>query len=331
MFHSLSRSCARNKMSSTPSTVPVVTTATKQTPEDAFYENLTLGIMKILSNIPRITNVVLEKRQPCERAHVATWEQRHNVYLPDDMKRFYLSTDGFTLHWCYQYSRKCRPFLPTKPIKSFKRFRRFFPNQADDTRRVGFLAFPHLIQITLLRENLETLITATLSSINTAPTAAKHFSAVQWHPPNLNSRSKIFEISNICELAKVCLVYETPESTNPRIYLLEVQTLKWHFLAETFTEYQRMSIAHLGLPFWELCFSTCGLPSWTEQLFLLLAPHLLEKSEPRRSRILPTGSTTASNGAALNQLDLSIFRTKPKGNRLIGGTKGSTNNKVNHH
>lgn len=87
-----------------PSTTVVM--VAKTTPEDAFYENLTLGIMKILNDIPQISNVVLEKRQPCERAQVVTWEQRHNVYLPDDMKRFYLSTDGFTIHWCYQYSRK---------------------------------------------------------------------------------------------------------------------------------------------------------------------------------------------------------------------------------
>lgn len=78
----------------------------KMSPEDAFYENLTLGLMKTLNNIPRITNVTLEKRQPCERAQVTTWEQRHNVYLPDDMRRLYLSTDGFLLHWSYQYSRK---------------------------------------------------------------------------------------------------------------------------------------------------------------------------------------------------------------------------------
>uniref|UniRef100_A0A1B0CV44 Knr4/Smi1-like domain-containing protein n=1 Tax=Lutzomyia longipalpis TaxID=7200 RepID=A0A1B0CV44_LUTLO len=56
--------------------------------------------------VPRITNVTCEKRYPCEAGQIATWEQRHNVYLPDDMKRFYLSTDGFTLHWSYQYSRK---------------------------------------------------------------------------------------------------------------------------------------------------------------------------------------------------------------------------------
>lgn len=87
-------------------TTPIPVATVKTTPEDAFYDNLTLGIIKVLSSIPRITNVIIEKRQPCERTHVATWEQRHNVYLPDDMKRFYLSTDGFTLHWCYKYSRK---------------------------------------------------------------------------------------------------------------------------------------------------------------------------------------------------------------------------------
>lgn len=35
-----------------------------------------------------------------------TWEQRHGVYLPEDMKKFYLSTDGFMLQWSYQYARE---------------------------------------------------------------------------------------------------------------------------------------------------------------------------------------------------------------------------------
>lgn len=43
--------------------------------EDAFYENLTLGLMKVLGNIPRITSVSCEKRQPCERSQITTWEQ----------------------------------------------------------------------------------------------------------------------------------------------------------------------------------------------------------------------------------------------------------------
>lgn len=110
---------------------------------------------------------------------------------------------------------------------------------------------------------------------------------------------------------KVCVVYETLESINPKIYLLEIQPNKWQFLADTFTEYLRMCIAHLGLPYWELCFAhTCNLPSWAEQLFLLLAPHLLKhnSNEPQLNHSLPC----ARESIIYNELDLSIFRTKPK-------------------
>lgn len=178
---------------------------------------------------------------------------------------------------------------------------------------------------------MENLISSTTLLPNTSTPTGKQI--LQCHHLNLSSRSKIFEISNICDIAKVCLAYESPESTVPKIYLLETQTLKWQFLADTFTEYQRMSIAHLGLPYWELCFSTCGLPSWTEQLFLLLAPHLLEKNEPRRNRTLPMISKTTSV-AAINPLDATIFRTKQKGTKsnvvvFNGGAIGnrSSNNK----
>lgn len=87
-------------MSSKPTSVKVAT------PDDEFYNNLTLNLIQFLNNTPRITSVTLHKQQPSERSALTTWEQRHNVYLPDDMKNFYLSTDGFTLHWCYQYARK---------------------------------------------------------------------------------------------------------------------------------------------------------------------------------------------------------------------------------
>lgn len=110
---------------------------------------------------------------------------------------------------------------------------------------------------------------------------------------------------------KVCLVYETLESISPKVYLLELQTNKWQFLSDTFTKYLRMCIAHLGLPYWELCFAqTCRLPSWAEQLYLLLAPHLLEHNtnDTQRNRF----RVNQQELQIYNQLDASIFKTKPK-------------------
>lgn len=59
-----------------------------------------------LENVPRIRNVIMNKKQPCERLLLNSWEQRHCCNLPQDLKQFYLSTDGLKLAWSYEYSRK---------------------------------------------------------------------------------------------------------------------------------------------------------------------------------------------------------------------------------
>lgn len=151
------------------------------------------------------------------------------------------------------------------------------------------------MQITLLRENVEpifqsnneissassstTSINANLTTNPNSNTLNSHLSALavnsssstsnlkdQWgNPlPLIGPKSKIFELNTVNEVAKVCLIYDSSSSNNPKIYLLELDSFKWVFLADNFSEYLRMAIAHLGLPYWELCFASCGLPSWTE-------------------------------------------------------------------
>lgn len=190
---------------------------------------------------------------------------------------------------------------------------RIFYSTANDVRRVGYFNVPHLLQITLMRENIETPQTTIINSrVTTVDGAGPQ------HGSNSSScRTKIFELSNICDIAKVCLVYnEGLDLCNLKVYLLETQTLKFHILADTFTDYLRMTIVHLGLPYWELCFSDYGVPPpWAEQLFLLLAPHLVgEHNEPRRSKKI--GNQTSSQEQPINStLDPAIFRTKNKSNR----------------
>lgn len=181
---------------------------------------------------------------------------------------------------------------------------------ADDLLRVGFFSFPQLGQITILREPVETFLTAAAS---TPPSSSP---AIIQPQPLLTGRSKIFELSQICDLAKVCLIYETSDTNVPRIFVLVLATQRWYFLADAFAEYHRMAIAHLGLPSWELCFTPRPLPPWTEQLFRLLAPHLLERTEPRRTRHYWMPSATIGGEQLqqqpFNQLDAGIFRTAAK-------------------
>lgn len=238
-----------------------------------------------LAKLPRVCNVNCEHRKPCEKTQIVNWEQRNTIYLPEDMKKFYLSTDGFLLQWSYQYARKNLFF--DFIINLYYR-----PSSAKDLRRVGFIHIPHLHQITLLRDNIEPLInsSATTSSERTlagnetgvaddvgadisgsvganvsVPILATSRKDRWGNPlPNITTKTKIFEINNVNDVAKVCMLYEANCSTNPKFYLYELNAMKWIFLSDTFSEYLRMAIAHLGLPYWELCFSNIGLPSWTE-------------------------------------------------------------------
>lgn len=83
----------------------------------------------------------------------------------------------------------------------------------------------------------------------------------------IGPKTKIFEWNVLNGSAKVCMLYETLGSNNPKFYLLELKDYKFILLAESFTEYLRMAIIHLGLPYWELCFSSITLPAWVEVSF----------------------------------------------------------------
>lgn len=215
--------------------------------DDAFYDTITLGLVKVLSGIPRVTNINYDKRNPAERSSVNAWETRHGVNLPQDMRQFYLCSDGFCLFWSFEYS-------------------------SNEVKRVGKIHIPHLIQITLVRENLESIMTAVSNQaqLRLASHSSSSTNSTDAIPPlKLTTKSKIFELNIVLDVAKVVLLYETPEST-PKIYLLQLDNLKLNFLADTFSEYLRMAIAHLGLPYWELCFaSTCQLPTWTQVITLI--------------------------------------------------------------
>lgn len=72
--------------------------------EDSFYENLTLGVSKLLEVNPCVKNVQLERRGACDRAALSTWEQKHCCLLTEDLRNFYTSTDGFLLTWSLEIS-----------------------------------------------------------------------------------------------------------------------------------------------------------------------------------------------------------------------------------
>lgn len=75
-------------------------------------------------------------------------------------------------------------------------------------RRVGYINFPHLMQITLLRDYLELIHMGPLAK--KSPNSNDHRLIDKSNQqPNLNLRSKIFELSSILDVAKVKSVFQT--------------------------------------------------------------------------------------------------------------------------
>ncbi|KPP66159.1 hypothetical protein Z043_115372, partial [Scleropages formosus] len=49
--------------------------------------------------LPGVTDVSFVERAPAEKRCLLSWEQKNMCVLPEDLKDFYLTTDGFTLSW----------------------------------------------------------------------------------------------------------------------------------------------------------------------------------------------------------------------------------------
>lgn len=88
--------------------------------EDSFYENLLLGLSRVLERSQCVSKLSL-KRLPgiryktrlkpagflvcgCSRqVDIRTWEHNNGVILPEDLRSFYSSTDGFLFSYEFSY------------------------------------------------------------------------------------------------------------------------------------------------------------------------------------------------------------------------------------
>ncbi|TGZ48082.1 Tubulin polyglutamylase complex subunit 2 [Temnothorax longispinosus] len=119
---------------------------------------------------------------------------------------------------------------------------------------------------------------------------------------------KLFEIGQCFagpENSRIYLAYRSKQEQNsPSIWLHRGSG--WYHLADNFTTYFRMMLVHLGLPLWQCCVARLPLPTWVEQAYFLIGPHLLP------STVEPTESVSVSlwNNGPVNVLDPAIFKAK---------------------
>ncbi|CAL8336341.1 unnamed protein product [Merluccius merluccius] len=221
-------------------------------------ERLTLGITRLLESMPGVADARCAEREPAEKRSLLSWEQKNTCILPEDLRDFYLTTDGFTLTWSVKLDDECVP-VGCMMINSVARLRQLHPP-------------------------------STLFSLPNAPTLAD----LNWDGdsteksedcpavPHFDSRSRIFELDSCGGNGKVCLVYRNCSqgvvAQQSHIWFLD-RSLYWHYLTPTFTSYYRLMLTHLGLPEWQYSFTPYG-PSPQAKQWESLYPPLTFQREP---------------------------------------------------
>ncbi|KAJ8924953.1 hypothetical protein NQ315_001118 [Exocentrus adspersus] len=235
--------------------------------EDSFYENLLLGLSKVLERSPCISNISLRRFPGIRQIDIRAWEHNNSVILPEDLRAFYSSTNGFcyTYDFSYDYSTG---------------------DNASPLVRQGSIRINGLNEMVRVY-GYETKNVAQMEQYG------KNFVLV------LSRESKVFELATVDGFAKIVLVYVNSYSI-PSIWLYS-SPMTFNYLADDFTTYFRMCIAHLGIPCWQYIVSREGLPEWSREIFQLIAPGVL--SEDRNLVEYPK----YSHQDDVNKIDPNIF------------------------
>ncbi|XP_071372673.1 tubulin polyglutamylase complex subunit 2 isoform X2 [Centroberyx affinis] len=212
-------------------------------------ERLTLGITRILENMSGVVDVRFVEREPAEKRCLLSWEQKNTCILPEDLRDFYLTTDGFTLTWSVKLDDECVP-VGCMMINSVARLRPL-------VQSISLFSLPNAPTLADLdwEEN----------SADCGGPAAPHF----------DSRSRVFELDSCGGNGKVCLVYKNCSpgvvAQQSEMWFLD-RSLCWHYLTPTFTSYYRLMITHLGLPEWQYAFTPYGPSPQAKQWASLYQP-----------------------------------------------------------
>ncbi|XP_072453128.1 tubulin polyglutamylase complex subunit 2-like isoform X6 [Notamacropus eugenii] len=251
-------------------------------------EKLTLGITRILEASPGVTKVRIMEKEPAERHMIASWELKNDCVMPEDLKNFYLMTNGFHMVWSVK--------LDDQPVP------------------LGCLTINSIANLTQLTQSaMYTLPNSpTLEDLDDEEEEANED---QPEKPHFDSRSIIFELDSCNGNGKVCLVYRrtSPVAKESKIWFLD-RALYWHFLTDSFTAYYRLLITHLGLPQWQYAFTNYGVSPQAKQWFNMYKPITYN-----------TPVLTEENDYFINKLDPSkVFKSKTK--TLAPTKRGGTPN-----
>ncbi|CAL1526089.1 unnamed protein product [Lymnaea stagnalis] len=277
----------------------------------SYLDQLTFNIISYLEKKPGICQVKNEVKAPAERPAVHLWEQKQSLLLPDDLKNFYLTSNGFHLSWSVKMDNLTIPVgnMNINPLSQL--------TPLDAASDEGAHLTPSLWDLNMEKEVKGRKL------------------------PNFTS-SKIFQLDGCQGYGKVCLVYNESQNGESQhenddevesgvmmstsdfvteLWFLD-RSLRWHYMCPSFQAYYRLMLMHLGLPHWQFAFTDIGLPPISKQWFNMFAPIRLELDIEGAVNV-PSEHNTTGKGMS-SPLDLNkVFKGKNDRKKLPPTQAGS--------
>ncbi|CAG7730146.1 unnamed protein product [Allacma fusca] len=329
----------------TPEPEPDPSLMTVNQAEQRFHNQLTLGIEQKLKENRMIKDVKLIIRKPVDKLQLSSWERKHCLSLPQDLRDYYLSTNGFRLVWSLEHAGDILRIgdMNVNSINNLTSIEKPTPTtESMSSQKMDPKKDASLMQMSF--SELQQII-ATTKSATLKPNISESLA--------LGLQGKAFRLdSNRSGWGTVCLVYPkgngnnagADSSSSDKSKIQKPQTdhcissprrgpppppqvevwfmdpsCQWHFLAPTFTHYYRMLLIHLGLPQWQYRFTPFGLSAWAEQMFWIVAPQLLQQPKISPAPSMYTGMWSpdippeaATPNTTTNVITMNLFRKKKK-------------------
>ncbi|KAK3729044.1 hypothetical protein RRG08_005417 [Elysia crispata] len=226
-----------------------------------YLEKMTICIVSYLEKKSGVCQVKNDVKIPSERAAILMWEQKHSLLMPEDLKNFFMTSNGFHLTWSVKMENSTIP-VGHMHLNSVGQMLRLENGSCEGTH----------IQPSLWDLDMDNEING-----RKAPSFVD---------------SRIFELDPCDGNGKVCLVFNEVQQESdsgsdedngfhvPKDFVTEIwyldRSLRWHYLCDSFLAYFRLMLMHLGLPHWHLAFTDIGLPPLSKQWFNMYAPIRLE-------------------------------------------------------
>jgi len=258
-----------------------------QRPE--YWSELVSSTVLTLEDMHDVFNIVQDEKPATTPEAIEAWQKRFfPMNLPLDVKSFLKSSDGLKVTWQVQHG-------------------------GDDLLPLGAMRINALAEMTpvppeaLLNERGERCAEL---------------------PAPLPGGTQAFDLDAQCSYGRVCLISTggRGEHSAAQVWFQDLGCT-WCFLANSFTDYVKLMLAHLGLPHWQYAFTESGIDPVAKHWFRFLAPERLAGTDCAVGTMLGSRASARPGAGHERSRANTASRSKPVVRRASSQARGSGSRK----